>query len=104
MCVCSYVITSHNNYLCTNILYLAEEDYPTDPIHFTIPPGIGTFIVEVPVTDDDIDENTEEYFLGVLSFTEDSTGAVLGESVILLTIIDDDSMYVVLVWSMSCVL
>lgn len=73
---------------------LAEEDYPTDPIVFTIPPGIGPFTVEVPITDDDIDEDMEEYFIGVLSFTGDSTGAILGESIILLTIIDDDSKFV----------
>ena len=58
-------------------------------IEVNIPPGDSSFLVSIPITDDIIAEDSEQ-FIAVLSFTGDSTGAVLGTSAILLSIFDDD--------------
>ena len=47
--------------------------------------------MQLQVVDDAIKENTQQYFGGVLEFSEDCIGADLGTSNVLLTIIDDDS-------------
>ena len=58
----------------------------------TVPPGTGpSTTIQLGIVDDAIQENTEQYFGGVLAFSGDSTGAALGRSNVLLHVIDDDS-------------
>ena len=58
----------------------------------TIPPGNGGAIFPLVIFDDKIQENSEQHFVGVLSFSGDSTGAALGSrTTIRLNIEDDDS-------------
>ena len=45
----------------------------------------------MPIFDDNIAENTNQYFIGVLAISGDSAGAVLGETdSVLLGIVDDE--------------
>ena len=71
--------------------HTAGDDYSTEVVSFTVPPGVGPTIVQLDILDDVIKENTEQYFAGVLEFSGDSTGAALGISNIQLVIIDDES-------------
>ena len=74
-----------------HIQHTAGDDYSTEVVTFTVPPGTGPTIVQLDIVDDVIQENTEQYFGGLLEFSGDSTGAALGTSNALITIIDDDS-------------
>jgi hypothetical protein len=65
-------------------------DYNTAVILFEIPAGSGSVFVDVPIIDDDMAENTEQYFIGVLEISGISAGATLGRTAILLSITDDD--------------
>jgi hypothetical protein len=68
------------------------DDYSTEIVSFTVPPGVGPTIVQLDILDDVIKENTEQYFAGVLEFSAESTGAALGISNIQLVIIDDENI------------
>ena len=59
-------------------------------IQFTIPPGDGPTVIAVPIIDDVIAEDSNQYFIGVLRFSGNATGAVLGRDAILLGIQDND--------------
>ena len=72
-------------------IHTAVDDYSTEVVSFTVLPGTGPTIVQLGIVDDDIQENTEQYFGGSRDFSGDSTGAALGISNTLMTIIDDDS-------------
>ena len=72
-------------------VHTAGDDYSTEVVSFTVPPGVGPTIVQLDIVDDAIQENTEQYFGGVLAFSEATTGADLGTDKILLTIVDDES-------------
>ena len=72
-------------------VHTAGDDYSTDVVCFSVPPGVGPTIVQLDIMDDAIQENTKQYFGGVLVFSEATTGASLGTSKILLTIVDDES-------------
>ena len=61
-----------------------------DVIQFTIPPGDGPTVISVPIFDDVIAEDSDQYFIGVLSFSGSPTGAVLGRDAILMGIQDND--------------
>ena len=71
--------------------HTAGDDYNTEVVTFTVPPGMGPTFALLRIVDDAIQENTEQYYGGVLAFSGDSTGAVLGISRTLLTVVDDDS-------------
>ena len=61
-----------------------------DVIQFTIPPGDGPTVISVPIFDDVIDEDSDQYVIGVLRFSGNPTGAVLGRDAILMGIQDND--------------
>ncbi|CAI8052754.1 hypothetical protein GBAR_LOCUS28872 [Geodia barretti] len=65
-------------------------DYVPDVIQFTVPPGDGPTVIAVPIIDDVIAEDSNQYFIGVLGFSGNPTGAVLGRDAILLGIQDND--------------
>jgi hypothetical protein len=65
-------------------------DYVPDVIQFTIPPGDGPTVIPVPIIDDVIAEDSDQYFIGVLGFSGSPTGAVLGRDAILMGIQDND--------------
>ncbi|CAI8040262.1 hypothetical protein GBAR_LOCUS22443, partial [Geodia barretti] len=71
-------------------LAIPGADYVPDVIPFTIPPGDGPTIIPVPIIDDVIAEDSDQYFIGVLSFSGNPTGAVLGRDAILLGIQEND--------------
>ena len=70
---------------------IAGADYVTDPVIITIPAGSGNVPAQLTIINDDIAEETKQYFIGILSFIGDSTGAVLGQSISLLSVVDDES-------------
>ena len=72
-----------------NVLFLsAGTDYLPDEIQFTIPPGDGPIIVPVPIIDDAIAEDPNQFLIAVLNVPREAT---LGKThVILLVILDDD--------------
>ena len=61
-----------------------------DVIQFTIPPGDGPTVIPVLIIDDVIAEDSDQYFIGVLSFSGNPTGAVLGRDAILMGIQDNE--------------
>ena len=65
-------------------------------IRFTVPAGSGSVVTQIPITEDKIAENFDQYFIAVLAFDGDSTGAVLGTSVALMSITDDESKFLCL--------
>ena len=69
---------------------LAGVDFGGDNITFTITPGDSGFVVQFQVFDDQIQENSEENFIGLLHFSGNSTGAVIGRNAIRLVIEDND--------------
>ena len=72
--------------------YTAGEDYITDVITVEVPAGNGPTEVPIPIVDDEIKENFEQYFVGVLDISGNSTGAQIGaKNTILLNITDDES-------------
>ena len=70
----------------------AGVDFPTDIILFTILPGNGSVEISIPIFDDNIAEDFDQYFVGVLAFEEDYPGATLGRSIVLLGILDNDGI------------
>ena len=72
------------------ITYTAGEDYITDVITVVVPAGNGPTEVPIPIVDDEIKENFEQYFVGVLGISGDSTGAQIGANNTILLIIEDD--------------
>ena len=68
----------------------AGADYVPDVIQFTLPPGDDPTVIAVPIIDDVIAEDSNQYFIGVLGFSGNPTGAVLGRDAILLGIQDND--------------
>ena len=72
--------------------FTAGADFPTDTILFTIPPGSVNVEISIPIFDDDIAEDSEQYFVGVLAFEGDYPGAILGRSVVLLGIFNNDGI------------
>ena len=53
--------------------------------------------ISIPIFDDDIAEDSEQYFVGVLVFEGDYPGAILGRSVVLLGIFDNNGIiYIIL--------
>ena len=80
---------------CSNIISLSftvGADFPTDTILFTISPGSLNVEISIPIFDDNIAEDSEQYFVGVLAFEGDYPGATLGQSVVLLGIFDNDGI------------
>ena len=74
------------------ITHTAGEDYITDVITVEVPAGIGPTVVPIPIVDDKIKENSEQYFVGVLDISGDSMGAQIGAiNTTLLIITDDES-------------
>ena len=73
--------------MCTPTL--AGVDFGGDNITFTISPGDSGFVVQFRVFDDQIQENSEN-FIGLLHFSGNSTGAVIGRNAIRLIIEDND--------------
>ena len=72
--------------------YTAGEDYITDVITVEVPAGNGPTEVPIPIVDDEIKENFEQYFVGVLGIIGDSMGAQIGAiNTTLLNITDDES-------------
>ena len=67
---------------------LAGVDFSGDNITSTISPGDSRFVVQFQVFDDQIQENSEN-FIGLLHFSGDSTGAVIGRNAIRLIIEDN---------------
>ena len=62
-----------------------------DPVTVIVPPGDGaSILVQLPIIDDVIAEEREQFFVGVLSFAGDSNGATLGRTATKLIITDDD--------------
>ena len=56
-----------------------------------VPAGNGPTEVPIPIVDDEIKENSEQYFVGVLGISGDSTGAQIGAiNTTLLIIVDDE--------------
>ena len=55
-----------------------------------LPGDGGNIVVQIPIIDDVIAEETEQVFVGVLSFAGDSNGATLGRNATKLIITDDD--------------
>ena len=55
-----------------------------------VPAGNGPTEVPMPILNDDIKENKEQYFVGVLGISGDSTGAEIGDINTTLLIIADD--------------
>ena len=49
--------------------------------------------ISVPIFDDDIAEDAEQYFVCVLAFEGDYPGAILGRSAVLLGIFDNDGIF-----------
>ena len=70
----------------------AGVDFPTDTILFTIPPGNESVKISIPLFDDNIAEDSDQYFVGVLAFEGDYPGATLGRSIVLLGILDNDGI------------
>ena len=89
----THTCTHTHAHMHTNlhIRHTAGDDYSTEVVSFTVPPGMGPITVQLDIVNDDIQENTEQYFGGSLEFSGNSTGAALGISNALMTIIDDDS-------------
>ena len=57
-----------------------------------VPAGNGPIDIPIPIVDDEIKENIDQYFIGVLAISGDSTGAQLGaRNTILLQITDNES-------------
>ena len=74
------------------ITYTAGEDYITDVITVEVPAGNGPTEVLIPIVDDEIKENLEQYFVGVLGISGDSMGAQIGgKNTTLLIIVDNES-------------
>ena len=80
------------SYICTHVhTHTAVDDYVIDPVTVIVPPGDGgNILVQIPIIDDVIAEETEQVFVGVLSFAGDSNGATLGRNATKLIITDDD--------------
>ena len=79
---------------CTHIVisHTAGEDYNTDIVKVVVPAGNGPTEIHIPIVDDKIKENLEQYFVGVLGISGDSTGAQIGtRNTTLLIITDDES-------------
>ena len=67
-------------------------DYITDVTTVVVPAGNGPTEAPIPILDDEIKENFEQYFVGVLSISGDSAGAQIGATnATLLIIVDDES-------------
>ena len=76
------------------ITHTAGEDYITDVVTVEVPAGNGPTEVPIPIRDDEIKENKEQYFVGVLGISGDSTGAQIGAiNITLLIIVDDEGKY-----------
>ena len=72
---------------------LAGVDFSSENITVTIPPGDDGVVIQFQVFDDQIQENSEENFIGLLHFSGSSTGAVIGRNAIRLIIKDDDGKF-----------
>ena len=72
------------------ILHTAGEDYITDVITVVVPAGNGPTEVLIPIIDDEIKENLEQYFVGVLGISGDSIGTRIGANNTILLVIEDD--------------
>ena len=72
------------------IPHTAGEDYITDVITVVVPAGKGPTDVSIPIVDDKIKENFEQYFVGVLDISGNSTEAQIGANNTILLIIEDD--------------
>ena len=55
-----------------------------------VPAGNGPTEVPIPIVDDEIKENFEQYFVGVLDISGNFTGAQIGANNTILLIIEDD--------------
>ena len=73
--------------LCTHTL--AGVDFSGDNITSTISLGDNGFVVQFQVFDDQIQENSKN-FIGLLHFSGNSTGAVIGRNAIRLIIENND--------------
>ena len=74
------------------VVYTAGEDYIADVITVEVPAGNGPTEVPIPIVDDQIKENFEQYFVGVLGISGDSIGARIGgKNTTLLIIADNES-------------
>ena len=73
---------------------IAGVDFSGDNITFTISPGDSGFVVQFRVFDDQIQENSEENFICLLHFSDNSKGAVIGRNAVRLVIEDNDSKLV----------
>ena len=74
------------------ITHTACEDYSIDVVTVEVPAGNGPTEVPIPIVNDKIKENLEQYFVGVLGISGDSTGAQIGDiNTTLLIIADDES-------------
>ena len=76
------------------ITYTAGKDYITDVVTVEVPAGNGPTEVPIPIVDDEIRENIEQYFVGVLGISGNSRGAQIGDiNTTLLIIVDDEGKY-----------
>lgn len=68
-----------------------------------VPAGNGSTGVSLPIVDDEIKENLEQYFVGFLGFSRDLTGAQIGErNTTLLIITDDERKCVLIIYKLDC--
>ena len=87
----------------TIIIHTAGDDYITDIIRVVVPAGYGPTEVPIPIIDDEIKENLEQYFVGVLGISGDSIGAQIGtRNTTLLIIIDDESKCMYILYECFC--
>ncbi len=70
--------------------YLDTNDYDHVLVHGTVPIGNVSFCVSVNITDDEALEGDQIYFMILIS---DDPGVLLGNSVTVITIVDNDSEF-----------